>query len=728
MSDRSRLRLIVLRVLVISLLATLFGRLWYLQVLAGPEYQRAAADNQIRSIITPAPRGQTVDDAGRAWARNKTALVVSVDRVALERQPDDGVEVLHRLARVLDLDYDELYNRVQLCGPDAPRGCWNGSAYEPIPITQLKVDQASTRLALQILERKEDFPGVTAEPTAVRHYPTPLGAFATHAIGNLAPITQAELEKLPDRQQDARRRDLVGRQGLERQYDRWLRGDAGVRKLAVDHIGGVTGLLRETEPRPGDNLVTSLDARVQRALEGALAGAVRHARQLGTGAYGGPADFAAGVVLDVQTGHVVALGSYPSYNPSLWDAGNIDQKDYDRLKTTAGSPLFDKAYMSASSPGSTFKLISTAGLLKDGMASTAGYYPCPSSVTIGGRSFRNFEGEYGGTISLRTTIVKSCDTVYYRLAYNDWLRDDRLVQAHKRPVEGVQHMARNFGIGVPPRIDLPDATTGHIADRRNQLLRWKETKRDYCIGAKRRPASDPIKAFDEEYCNEGWRFNPGDQLNEDIGQGTVLVSPLQLAVAYAALANGGKVFEPRVGKAIVSPSGKVVKRLKAPVRGRLPLPASDLDYIRSAMYDVPIHGTAASAFYGFPHHQVAVGGKTGTAEIGLNRSLTSAWFASFAGLRGDKPRFVTVIMVDKGGVGGVVAAPAVRQVWDAVFGLEHHKAAFPTGRPPTKLPHIGQSGGKTSAGSSSDAGGGGTGTDALPPATAVRFGERRGLA
>jgi penicillin-binding protein 2 len=730
-SDRSRLRLVVLRVLVISLLATLLGRLWYLQVLAGPQYSQAAADNQVRDIIAAAPRGQIVDDSGKPWARNKTALVVSVDRIALQRQSDGGTVVLHRLARVLKLPYADLHARIQLCGtPGAGKGCWNGSPYEPIPVTQLKDDIASTRLALQILERKEDFPGVSAELAAVRHYAKPAGAFASQVLGNLAPITTDELKKLPSAaERDARRRDLVGRQGLEQQYDRFLRGRAGVTQVAVDHVGAVTGTLSETPPMPGDSLVTSLDARVQAALEKSLAGAVQHARQLGVSGYGGPSDFAAGVVLDVKTGHVVALGSSPTYDPSLWDGGRIDIKAYDKLRKRPGSPLVDKAYASAYSPGSTFKLISTAGLLHDGQASTGGTYNCSSAYDVNGTLFHNFESESFGAISLHDTIVKSCDTVYYALAYRDWVRDNNLINSHKKPIEGVQHIARDFGLGVDPGIDLPNATTGHIADRRNQLLRWKQTKHDYCLGAKRRAVGDPIKAFDQEYCTDGWRFNPGDQLIEDIGQGSVLVSPLQLAVAYAALANGGTVFEPRVGKAIVSPSGHVIKQLNAKVRGHLPLSGPELDYVRNAMYDVTKPGgTASAAFTGFPFGKVAVGGKTGSAELGLNRSFTSAWFASFAGVAGQKPRFVTVIMVDKGGVGGIVAAPAVRQVWDAVFGLEGKKAAFPNGHPPARLPRLGAATARAQVTTASAPSGTGPNAPvdvALPPALAVRFRSRQ---
>ncbi|MDQ1746636.1 MAG: penicillin-binding protein 2 [Frankiaceae bacterium] len=688
MSDRSRLRLVVLRVLVISLLATLLGRLWYLQVLAGPQYQQAAADNQVRDIVAAAPRGEIVDDRGRRWATNRTALVVSVDRVALLRQKDGGQAVLDRLAKLLGVHYSSLKAKIQLCGPGAPHGCWNGSPYEPIPVSQLKDDVTSTRLALQILERKEDFPGVSAELGAVRDYTKPGGALASQVLGYLAPITLDELKRLPKTQQDARRSDLVGRSGLEQQYDAFLRGQPGVTQVAVDHLGAVTSTLSRTTPQPGDEVVTSLDAGVQAALEKSLADAVARARHTAVKKGGGPADFAAGVVLDAQSGHVVAMASYPSYDPNVF-VGGISEHDYQALQRAPGTPLLDKAYASAYPPGSTFKLISTSGLVTDGIASLSGSYDCSSSVKVGGRDFHNFESESLGYIDLHTTIVKSCDTVYYGLANQDWIRDNRLVGDRKRPVEGVQRVARAFGLGVPALVDLPGASSGHIADRNNQKLRWEQLKKDWCAGAKKRPKGSYLQLIDQENCTDGWRFNPGDQLNEDIGQGSVLASPLQMAVAYAALANGGTVFEPRLVKAIVAPDGTLVRNVPAPVRGHLPVSPGALDYIRNAMYDVPLKGTAQDAFKGFPMAQVRVGGKTGTAEVDQQHGYATAWFASFAGLASDpKPRFVTVIMVDRGGQGGVVAAPSVREVWDSVFGLERHPAAFPTGEPPAGLPRI----------------------------------------
>ena len=191
MSIRSRLRLVVLQVLVGSLLVTLFGRLWYLQVAAGEQYQQAASDNRIREVVTPAVRGQILDDRGRPLVNNRTALVVTVDRAQITRQKDKGEAVLKRLAQVLRMPYPEVKKRTQLCGPKVSKPCWNGSPYQPIPVT----DRADTGMALQIMERREDFPGVTAEPQALRQFPKAEGANAAHLLGYLSPVTDEELNR-----------------------------------------------------------------------------------------------------------------------------------------------------------------------------------------------------------------------------------------------------------------------------------------------------------------------------------------------------------------------------------------------------------------------------------------------------------------------------------------------------------------------------------------------------
>jgi penicillin-binding protein 2 len=677
---------VVLGVLVLSLVITLLARLWYIQVLAAPTYRQAALDNQVRDIVTEAPRGEILDDQGRPLVDNKTALVVSVDRTALASQPDGGKAVLHRLAKKLHLSYTHVTQEIRICG--TPLGhnhyvgkpCWPGSGYQPIPVSQLSPNLKATRQALQIEEMKDEFPGVTVQLAAVRNYPKRYGALASAILGYIQPISPQQLAKLSKNQQDIQRSTEVGATGLEAQYERYLHGKPGLKQVTVNHLEDVTGTIRDTSPVPGDDVVTNIDAKAQADLEGQLRAALNNSPA---------AEFAAGVVLNARNGGVVAMASDPTYNPSQ-PPPKMTGKQYKHLLHQPGSPLFDKAFQAAEPPGSTFKMISSAGLLYDGTISPGGSYDCPTTF----QNRHSFEYSQGlGFIPLQTAIEVSCDTYFFELGYDDYKRDQALIAHHKKPREGVQHMARDLGLGESPGIDLPNATFGHIPDRKNTKLEWEQSKQNYCEGAKRRPKGSYLQQLDHDYCVGGYIFYPGDQENEDVGQGTVTASPLQMAVAYAALANGGTVFEPRVAKAIVSPSGKVIKRIKAPVRDHIPLSKSTLDYLRSCFYAVTTgsRGTATAAFAGFPMNKVLVGGKTGTAEL-PHTSNNDAWFVSFGGPAGQKPQFVTVIEVYKGDQGAISAAPFVRNMWDDLYGFGGKQAIFPNGVPPTKLPTIGSHG------------------------------------
>jgi penicillin-binding protein 2 len=690
-TDRSRLRLVVLGVLVISLVATLIGRLWYLQVLAAPKFVAQANGQQTRDIVTEAPRGEIVDDRGRPLVDNKTALVISVDRYALLRQPDGGKAVLHRLSKLIGTPYRLLHREIRLCGTDSHghvvgKPCWAGSAYEPIPVSELKPGNASTRLALRIEEMQERYPGVSAQITAVRHYPRPDGALASTLLGYITPISPQQLKALPLKKQNIERNTMVGATGIEESYERWLHGKPGVKRVTVDHIGAVTGLIKNTAPRPGDDVVTYLDAKAQAELETQLHDAISYAR-----IHGNTADYAAGVVLNARNGGIVAMASDPMYNPRKPPPSYTSQKKYTRYSKSQGFPFIDKAYGSTNPPGSTFKPISSSGLMSDGtLSSTAPYGDCPTN--FGTR--HNFDGENGaGFISLHQALVISCDTFFFKLGSDDWTRDNNLIKQGKPPRQGVQTLARDYGYGEAPGVDLPNAATGHIGDRRNTKLFWQANANkglDYCKGARTRPKGTYLQQLDAEFCKSGYIFEPGDQENEDVGQGTVLASPLQVATAYAAIANGGKVFKPRIVKAIVSPTGKLVKRIKAPVRDHIPLSQSALTYIREALYGVTTetHGTAAGVFSGFPMSKVQVGGKTGTAELsGTNQN--GSWFASFGGPTGQKPQYVTVIEVDKSNQGAISSAPYVRNMWEALYGLGGNKAIFTNGVPPTALPKVG---------------------------------------
>lgn len=678
MNERSTARLFVLKVTVVSLLLTLGGRVWFLQVLAGDEYAAAAANNNRREIVEPAIRGRILDIQGRALVQNRTALVVSVDRIKLLRQKDKGAAVLARLSKVVGLPLQVLKNKVTLCGRGAlPEGCWNGSPYQPIQIT----DGADDAMAQQIEERQELFPGVTARLAAVRDYPKVMGVNAAHMLGYLSPITDEELKK-----QGAigdvvlQGTELVGRAGIERVYDKALRGEPTTTTVAVDARGAVTGTLAQKTGSPGDSLVTNIDAAVQRATEIALFNGVKRARAMQDrdGSHF-IADSGAAVVLDVTTGRVIAMASYPSYDPAIW-VGGISQKDYDALQDKRnGIPLIFRPTQGEFAPGSTFKPISTAAAVGDGYPLN-GTYACPGSLRVGNRAFRNFESRPLGTITLHTALVKSCDTIYYRLGYEEWLKDER----SKKPREVMVNMAKRWGLGEDTGVDLPGESNGNIASRAFKLEYWKARKADFCAGAKNPTFDAARRQLDRELCLEGYRYRAGDAVNFSIGQGDTVVTPLQLAVAFSALANGGTLYKPQIGRALVSADGKLVKDLKPVVKGKLPVSQEVLDYMRVALGGVITDGTGRAAFSGFPLDKVAVAGKTGTAQVAHKQD--TAWFASFAPL--NKPKFAVVAMFTQAGQGGRVAGPAVREIYEAIYGLGGRSAALPAGQLPTTLPKL----------------------------------------
>jgi len=662
-----RSRLLLVHVLVACMFLVLLGRLWQVQIIDGDRYARAAVEDHTRQVVLPAVRGQIVDQRGRPLVRNRTAMTVSVDYITLSRRPDNGRAVLRRLARLLGMPYREIARKVRLCGPKVGKPCWAGSPYQPIPVAE-GVDE---RIAMQIVERPEEFPGVTAELQPVRDYPE--GGLAAHVLGYVGPDSTRGGGPYGVR--------FVGRDGLEASYDAELRGREGSRQLVVDSAGQVLRVVREEPPQPGATLVTSIDVKVQRVVEKALERAVRKTRPAS-------ARSGAAVVMDVRTGRVVAMAAYPSYDPSVW-TGGIRPADYKRLTSAAhGQPLVSRAIQGQWPPASTWKIVSLAAAVDAGY-DLYGRYDCSGSYRVGDRSFRNFGGIGYGFMDLRRALVVSCDTIFYRFAYDMWVKDERA----KRPAEPMQRMARAFGFGAKTGIDLPGEAAGRVPGREWKRAYWEQTKEETCKAAKTGYPSlaktDPqraayLKAVAAEHCATGYLWTPGDAANFSIGQGDVLVTPLQLARAYAALANGGKLFSPRIGKAVVGADGRVLRTITPPVVGRLPVSGKTLAYIRDALAEVPRSGTAAGAFAGFPLDELPVAGKTGTAEAyGVN---DTSWFASFA--PADKPRFVVVVVVTQGGAGADAAAPAAREIWSGIYGLEGKRAALPGGRLTDRLPDL----------------------------------------
>lgn len=685
MSDRSRLRLAVLQVLVLSLVGTLLGRLWYLQVLAGDQYERIAADNGRGSIVEPATRGRILDDMGRPLVTNRTSLVVSVSYAELAKQKDGGRAAMERLGKLIDVPADQLLAEVRPCGPAKERRakgitvCNNGSPLQPVPVAR----DVPPAVAFQIMEHREDYPGVDAEAVAVRAYPQK--TLASHVFGYLGRIHPDEVGKGAYKE-GYDPSDLVGRGGLEEMYDRDLKGVSGLQTVSVNRLGRVTGVVETREPVAGNDLVLSLDTGVQQAAEQALNDWMLYARSRPPDTRGrlSPAPSGAAVVVDVTNGRVVALASNPTFDPARFGV-RMSQAEYEKtFGKAAGDPLVSRAVQGTFAPGSTFKLVSTAAAVEAGKAPLHGIYSCPGRLRVGNSFKENFEGRGEGAISLHTTLVKSCDTVYYKFAIDEWYADEALVDAKRPPAEPLQAMARAFGFGKKSGIDLPVERAGVIMDRALKRKSWEENKDFHCKEAKNPDNSDYVRAISKENCDEGYKYRLGDAANHYVGQGEVLVTPLQMAMAYAAFANGGTLYSPRVAKAVIGPDGKVVKDIKPPVVRKLPVRPETLEYLHRAFADVPLTGTARGAFQGFPFEVLHTAGKTGTAEV-FGKQNTS-WYASYGPV--NDPRYAVVVMVEQSGQGGQIAAPAVRQIWDGIYGLEGRKAAFRNGLPPSALPRI----------------------------------------
>lgn len=679
----SRTRLVVVEVMVLALFATLLARLWYLQVVGGDTYQAAAASNTIRRIEVPAPRGLIVDDEGRPLVANRTSWVVTIDRDTMARLPAHRrTLVMIRLANLLSVPVATLEARTKTCGEagalKAPL-CYNGSPYAPAPVAE----NVRQTVAAAILEQTELFPGVTAQAEQVRAYPSPYGVNAAQVLGYTSPITASELAA--DRKRGVKGVDAqstVGRSGLEESYDSYLRGRPGVERVSVDAMGRVIGKDGSTAPQVGDTLVTSIDARVQSVVENQLRTAILNARKTMDPVTHRKyvADSGSAIVLDARNGGVVAMASYPTYNPAVW-AGGITQKQLDALYSKkANYPLLDRADQGLYAPGSTFKPFNTAGALTHGFT-TDTRLDCSSSYQVGDRTFKNYESEAYGDITFAQALQVSCDTFFYRVGYAEWVRSGASA-TNVNAKDPLVSNAKMYGFGRPTGIDIPGEVAGRIADRHWKLAYWKAHRAYYCKLGKS-PKQDFIHRFAREFCTDGYLYSAGDAVNFSIGQGDTLLTPLQLAVAYGALANGGTLWKPRVGKAIIAPDGHLVKRIQPQVASHVSTPARYLRYIDNALLGTAKVGTMAWKMQGFPLDKIHIRSKTGTAEV--YGKQTTSWVASY-----DK-QYVVLMQISQGGTGSGTSGMAIRHIWEALYGVNGEnvnvaKAILPDARPPTALP------------------------------------------
>ena len=679
-----RLRLIVIQVLVFSLFATLFVRLYYLQVVGGEEYHAQATSQSVREIVVQPQRGLIVDDMGRPLVANRTSWVVSIDRTVLGKLSEDQQAVLlARVGKVVHEPVKRIRKVLVTCGDEGsePGVCWNGSPYQPVPVAS----DVKKAVALRILEQPEDFPGIIAEQESVRAYPQPYGINLAHVLGYLSPITGDEFDQAgEDGDTSVNAASAVGRAGIEKEYDRWLRGMPGYKSVAVDSMGRVLGDDGEVAGQPGDTLVTSIDAKVQGIVEKQLAQTIATARdtydEVTHKNY--VADTGAAVVMEAKTGRIVAMASQPTYDPETW-VGGISKKQLARLYSAkADNPLLSRATQGQFAPGSTWKPIMTVGALNNGFTPDT-RLDCSSGLQVGNRWFKNYESASYGSIGFDRALQLSCDTFFYRVGLTFWNRygsDPSNVEAKDPLVDE----AKDFGFGKETSVDLPGEASGRIADRHWKLDYWKSMKSYYCkVDRDGSTKRDFLHVFAHEFCLEGNRYRAGDAVNYSIGQGDTIVTPLQLARAYAALSNGGTLYEPRIAKAVVSPDGKLLKKIKPKVQAKVKASAASLRYVDQALLGTPKVGTLAWKFTDFPLDKVHIRGKTGSAEVHGKQS--TSWVATY-----DK-NYVVIMMLTQAGTGSGTSGPAVRAIWESLYGVDGtdvnpKNAAIAGTTPPAGLP------------------------------------------
>jgi penicillin-binding protein 2 len=638
--ESQRLRLTVLSLLVIALFVLLFARLWFLQVMAGERYQDLAAVNAVRTVPVEAPRGRILDRDGRVLVGTRYAQVVSVRPSEMgERR----AEVLADLADLIGVSVEEVDGRLER------------SRVSPFSAKPIAVDVPADVVYFIHENRADRFPGVYAETLPLRDYPH--GALAAHVVGYVGEISPEQLER--DEYKGYRQGTLVGWGGVERAYESQLRGTEGQRQLEVNARGEVLRDQLARPPTAGADLVLSLDLDAQRATEEALATGIEAARTipdrvsgpLRGGTFKAPAGAAA--VLDPRTGEILAMASYPDFEPELF-VGGIGSDDWAELQSADSSyPLVNRAIQSAFPPGSVFKPVPAAAALEEGYMTPASRLPCPGSWVWSGTRWNNWNRAHSGWMDIAQSLVHSCDTVYYELARRMW--EDEQGSGAER--ELIAEYAQGFGLGALTGIDLPGERPGVVPSRAWKQEHWATARDGYCERARTLPAGSHAQVVNADLCESGHLWRGGDAVNTSIGQGDTLTTPLQVLNAFAAIANGGTLHRPHVATEIRHADGSV-EEIGTEAIGELPVGPGALAEIRHGLEGVTAPGgTAGRVFADFP---VKVAGKTGTAEQQPKQPF--AWYAGYG--PADDPRYAVVAVVEEGGGGSQTAAPIVRRIME----------------------------------------------------------------
>ncbi len=654
MIEGARVRLTVIGVIVMFLFSALFARLWFLQVASESKYAAAATNNRTRVVYEPALRGRILDRNGTPIVDNEPVDVVTFDR---SKELSTGARklVVARLAQVLGVSAGEVEKRI-----DDPRA----SSLAPVPVATAVPPEVETYIG----EHETDFPGVTVERTAVRAYPN--GPLAANLIGYVSEINADELRL--HKQDGYRQGDLIGKDGVEQTFESVLRGTPRKLKVEVDSRGRVVRTIEERKAVAGKDVELTLDAGVQRLAEQSLAQGMDGAHALrDQNEKQGFVNYRAGagavVALDPNDGSVIAMASNPTYDPRQF-AGGITPEEFQQLnRPESNFPLVNRAVQGLYAPGSTFKPFTAIAALQTGQLDpNAGFYD-GGCLDIGDQQRCNAGKTPHGTVNLPGALTVSSDTYFYDVGrdmwqhYNAFLKekDTNKDAADAEIAKGyaIQNTAKAYGFDRPTGVGLRDEAGGRVPD---QLWKERFNQND----------ADPRQQ------REGSLWLPGDNVSLAVGQGDLLVTPLQLASGYAAFANGGMLFTPRLASALLEPGTGLDK--PQPVFRDLPpqpvgptgLTPDTRQVIMQGLVGATSSssGTAYAAFRGIGGPTVA--GKTGTAES--NGKQDTSLFVGIS--PPEQPQYVVIAVVEEAGFGASVAAPIVARIFQGIDGKANASA------------------------------------------------------
>lgn len=583
-------RIKYLQAFVIFLFMLILFQGWHMQIINGEHYRRLAENNRVRSVTIPPLRGIIYDRSGEVLAKNAPAFnlgLVSADVKDLDK-------TIRKISYVTGLSVKDIKERIE-----------SSKYYDPYSPLIIKEDLSKKEVAI-IESQRLHLPGVIIVVEGKREYPN--RSVAAHLIGYVGEITQSQLKEEEYAAEPLGR--IIGQNGIEKVYDRFLRGKVGRKNIEVDAAGRERRTLNVIEPVSGSNIILSIDLHLQKAAEEALGerrGAV--------------------VVMDTDRGEMLALVSHPAFDPNMLSR-RLSPRAWQKIIEDPAHPLNNKVIQGTYPPGSIFKIILAAAGIEEGYVSANDKIACSGGMYFGRRMYRDWKPEGHGIVDLHKAITESCDVYFYQLG-------------NRMEIDTIARYASLFGLGEITGIDLPSEKKGIVPS-----TQWKlETKKE--------------------------RWYPGETLSVSIGQGFLSVTPLQQAVTLNAVANSGVIVRPRILKSVMSEEGKKISEFPPVETGNINIKENTLNIIKGALYgtvnDRGGTGWAAKS------PLVSIAGKTGTAQVVGRRGQEStparyndhAWFVAFAPV--NKPEITVAVLVEHGGHGGTAAAPVAKRIIEEYF-------------------------------------------------------------